>query len=366
MGLISLDTLGIASSLHFIGNTLGDGIDQVSGFATPRLNLGFSTAASALQFVGNSFIDATGWHTSYTPPLPAPPFDKIYAFGDSLSDAGNDYIATGGKTPVSPPYYKGHFTNGLTWVEDLSRSLGLGSLAPSLAGTANATDYAFGHAETGGTAVHAAADGDLYAPGRISQLSLYEAAHQTPQPNALYTLTIGSVDVFDAISAFPSAPFKALDALHQAVRNIDTFVTHVAADGGRNFLVLTVPDLGKTPAYTNAGPAASQLASSLSALFNAGLSGSLQDLAAQKGLRMDIVDTYSLLDKGIANPGLYGFTNVTDPVWTGNYTDANSGTLRAQGVGQQNRYLFWDQVHPTAAGHAVLAAAAADSLMPVA
>jgi hypothetical protein len=44
----------------------------------------------------------------------------------------------------------GHFSNGLTWVEDLSHMLGLGTLTPSLAG---GHDFSFGGAETGPTAM---------------------------------------------------------------------------------------------------------------------------------------------------------------------------------------------------------------------
>ena len=71
-------------------------------------------------------------------------YTALFAFGDSLSDAGNDWIADGHTDPVSP-YYQGHFSNGLTWVEDLSNMLGLGTLTPSLAG---GHDFAFGGAET--------------------------------------------------------------------------------------------------------------------------------------------------------------------------------------------------------------------------
>ena len=59
-------------------------------------------------------------------------------------------------TPVSPPYLTQHygsatgavFSNGPTWVQDLSIALGLGNLAPSLTG---GTDFAYGGAETGST-----------------------------------------------------------------------------------------------------------------------------------------------------------------------------------------------------------------------
>ena len=40
-------------------------------------------------------------------------YAALFAFGDSLSDAGNDWIVDGHTDPVSP-YYQGHFSNGLT------------------------------------------------------------------------------------------------------------------------------------------------------------------------------------------------------------------------------------------------------------
>ena len=60
-------------------------------------------------------------------------------------------------------------------------------------------------------------------------------------------------------------------------------------------------------------------------------------------------------------PAAYGFTNVTQPVWSGNLTDSHSGTLAATGAAQ-NGYLFFDDLHPTAAGHALLAAAVTQTL----
>src|SRR5260221_13757210 len=41
----------------------------------------------------------------FAAPVSAAPFSAIYAFGDSLSDAGNAYIATGGENPPPPPPY---------------------------------------------------------------------------------------------------------------------------------------------------------------------------------------------------------------------------------------------------------------------
>ena len=121
-------------------------------------------------------------------------YTTLFAFGDSLSDAGNDYLIDGGTDPVSP-YYQGHFSNGLTWVEDLSNMLGLRPLSPSLAG---GNDFAFGGAETGPTAIEGVNPGDL-----LFQVAQYAVLHPTPVGGALYTLDIGGNDLF-----------KALDELH--------------------------------------------------------------------------------------------------------------------------------------------------------
>ncbi len=86
-----------------------------------------------------------------------PTYSTIYAFGDSLSDAGDLSLTTTAglaTEPVSPPYFQESygsipgnvFSNGPTWVQNLSIALGLGVLAPSLAG---GTDFAYGGAETG-------------------------------------------------------------------------------------------------------------------------------------------------------------------------------------------------------------------------
>src|SRR5271154_4079878 len=120
-------------------------------------------------------------------------YTALFAFGDSLSDAGNDYLIDGRTDPVYP-YYQGHFSNGLTWVEDLSNMLGLPTLKPSLAG---GNDFAFGGAETGPTAIEGVNPGDL-----LFQVAQYGLLHSTPVGGALYTLDIGGNDIIKALDEF--------------------------------------------------------------------------------------------------------------------------------------------------------------------
>lgn len=288
------------------------------------------------------------------PALPAgnAPFSTIYAFGDSLSDAGNLYTVTLHAIPAAP-YVDGHFTNGAVWVQDLAAGLGLPVPQPS---TLGGTDFAYGDAETGSEALHALSPIDL-----PSQLLQFTAAHPLPDPNALYTLSIGGNDVFDAIAAYPANPTVAMADITGAVGNEMRFISALAGDGARNLAVLNVPDLGLTPSETAQGAQTGQLASSLSALYDAQLGASLSSLAASDHLNLHLVNSYALLDQAVSNPAAFGFSNVTEPVWTGNYTDPGSGTLNATGAAQ-NGYLFFDGVHPTAAAHALLAAAAQSSL----
>jgi phospholipase/lecithinase/hemolysin len=282
--------------------------------------------------------------------IPASGFSAVYAFGDSLSDAGNDSIATLGVVPASP-YSDGRFTNGNVWVQDLSQDLGLPPVKASLAG---GTDYAYGGAETGTTAVHTANPTDL-----ASQLGQFVANVPNPSPNALYTVWAGSNDVLD-IANSTLTPAQQQAAVQQAVNNETSFIDGLVADGAKNLMVLDVPDLGKTP-YEMARPASDAASSTLAQDFNNDLATALQHIMATGVASIDLIDTYSLLDTAIANPSAYGFTNVTQPVWTGDLTDSQSGVLNATGAAQ-NGYLFFDDLHPTAAGHTLLADAALDSL----
>jgi phospholipase/lecithinase/hemolysin len=282
--------------------------------------------------------------------VPSGGFSSIYSFGDSLSDAGNVSLATLGVVPASP-YSDVRFSNGNVWVQDLAQNLGLPAVKPSLAG---GTDYAYGGAETGQTSVHAANPTDL--PSQVAQFAL-NVPH--PSSNALYTVWAGSNDVLDIANSTETAPQQQA-SVQQAVTNETAGITGLIAHGAKDLVVMDVPDLAKTP-YEMARPASDAVSGTLAQEYNADLGAALQAIVASGAASVDYVDTYGLLDTAIANPAAYGFTNVSQPVWTGNLTDSHSGTLAATGAAQ-NGYLFFDDLHPTAAGHSLLAAAVTQTL----
>ncbi len=281
-------------------------------------------------------------------------YPAIYAFGDSLSDAGNAYVALGGAEPVSPPYSHGRFSNGPVWVQDLARAITPRGLGPSLLG---GNDFAYGGAQSGATSVHTLAPSDL-----PSQLAQFLASVAAPRPAALYTLWIGANDLFAILATPGLSATQVQQAETEVIGNETAFVTAIAARGARRLLVVNIPDLGRVPAITSQGPAASAAATALTADFNGKLAVTMRGLASLYGLRLALVDSMGLIDAAIADPPAFGFSNVTAPCWTGSYTDPHSGRVCSHRVPAQDTYLFWDGVHPTAHGHAEVEAKALQAL----
>jgi len=288
----------------------------------------------------------------------AGPYDAIYAFGDSLSDVGNDYSLTGGLEPASPPYFNGQFSNGNVWLQTLAGELGV---APLTASRNGGTDYAYGGAQSGsiasGSITYTANISDVIGGG--GQIAQFQAAHATADPNALYTIWIGSNDIDHVIIADGASPTQAQALLIQTAANIDAAIEALAGEGARNFLLMSIPDLGKTPvAIAQGAPtasAASALAAELNGLVLAGNSTaglqSLAQLAAGDGLTISVFDSYAFLDQILADPSAYGFSDVTDPCLVGTTVCSNPSA-----------HLFWDAIHPTAPAHVLLGDGAAAAL----
>jgi phospholipase/lecithinase/hemolysin len=290
-------------------------------------------------------------------------YTSIFAFGDSLSDAGNLFSESGGTIPLAP-YADGHFSNGPTWVEDLSQMLGLGTMKPFLT-SPNGTNYAFGGAQSGPTDINPF---DPNSPVHIDlpdQIIAFNLVDPNPVKGALYTLDIGANDIMNALQAFSENKIsydEVETVVEQAEANTIDSVKSLVGLGARSLLFYEVPNLGLTPRFD--GTVLEMDASDLAASFNAAV---LKGLAGFKsdGLNVFTLDTYDLLGEIKADPSEFGFTNVSGPCWTGSFTDPNSGTLCSPTQAGQNQFLFWDGVHPTAAGHLLTAEFALDALNAV-
>lgn len=224
-------------------------------------------------------------------PAGALSFTEIYAFGDSLSDVGN----------------AGIFSNGPVWIQQLAPDLGL-SVSPSNLG---GNVYAVGGATTSGVL-------STQVPDYLGD------AGGVADPGALYVIMAGGNDAFSAVSPATAAG------------NVITAISSLSAAGAQYFLVSNLPDLSLVPAAY--GSAAAQ-AFSLS--FNASLASGLAGLS---GPTLFLLDLYAGVNDVVANPASYGLTNVNTPCWNGVSACATPDT-----------YLFWDTLHPTTAGHGLIA-----------
>jgi outer membrane lipase/esterase len=265
-----------------------------------------------------------------------------------------------GEGPLAP-YVDGHFSNGPTWVEDLSQMLGLGAMTPFL-DTPSGTNFAFGGAQTGTTDINPPNPSSPIHIDLPDQVTAFNLVDPNPVKGALYTLDIGANDIMNALAAYADGKLSfngVQTVVGEAEANTIASVKDLVGLGAQSLLFYEVPDLGLTPRFD--GTALQGWASSLAESFNAevlkGLAGFKSD-----GLRVFTLDTFDLLDEIKADPPGFGFANVTDPCWTGGFTDPNSGTLCSQDTTGQNKYLFWDEVHPTEAGHLWAAEFAVEAL----
>jgi outer membrane lipase/esterase len=277
-------------------------------------------------------------------PAQASNYSNIYFFGDSVSDSGNVALATGMPTgmpqvvsgntyiPDYPYAPSGRFSNGPVWAEVFAAKYGL-SAAPSLAG---GTDFAFAGART------AVSNG--LSPTLTTQVGMFlnRTGGQAPS-DALYVIAEVGNDARDALVAIGSGADISqtiASASHDYAEHLNGLIGTLRGAGASQFLVFGNVNLGLVPAVAAQGPNASALASALTWNMNAALLGLVQ---GQAGVHM--FDTFSFLTGVVNNPGAYGFTNATDAC--GSVVGADCST-----------FAFWDGLHPTAALHELIAAAA--------
>jgi phospholipase/lecithinase/hemolysin len=157
-----------------------------------------------------------------------------------------------------------------------------------------------------------------------------------------------------------------LQAAAAAAQVVASEAGKLAGAGAKDLVLFDVPDLGVTPGIRALGPAASAAATALSAFFDQQV---LLDLAPVEAAGLTVFDlnTYALIDEVVQDPSAFGFSNGTAPCWTGGFTgSATGGSLCSTLPAVQDTYLFWDDVHPTAAGQLLVADAALSALgLPV-
>lgn len=272
-------------------------------------------------------------------------FSSLYTFGDSLSDPGNIPRISGVAYPP-PPYSNHRFSNGPVAVQYLAPLLCLP--------VTNDNNYAQGGATTGFDNIFNATNGGPVPgsslSGVLSQVQRYLLATRRADPRGLYVIWAGPNDLLQGLQN--PATFDAPAAIGRALGNVSTIILNLTNAGARHFLILNMPDLGKTPRMF--GTPYQTTGTQLSMAFNQGLARTLTSLQSGLDVRIIPFDTFSLLNTVIAKPEEYGYTHVSSPCIQQPACVADPATAAA--------YLFWDDLHPTTSGHQVLARAMARKL----
>jgi phospholipase/lecithinase/hemolysin len=251
------------------------------------------------------------------------PITELYVFGDSLSDTGMVFRATGGMYPPNPTYFQGRYSNGRVWIEYLAESL---HLSPK-----QTHNFAYGGATTGNV-------GNNYVPSVLNQVQSFTQTHQHTNPDALYVLWAGANDYLQGVSN-----------ANVPVKNVTTAINSLTDVGAKKILVANLPDLGQLPATRNS--ANSVNLSALTQTHNQGLRRSLKVLSQQHSdLEIVQLDANALYRDAIANPAAFNFTNVISPCLSG----VGDASRRHRTCSNPDQFLFWDGIHPTTAAHRII------------
>lgn len=315
-------------------------------------------------------------------------FSGIHAFGTSLSDEGNAFIACGGQS-IPPydnlpdnlntasgdsPYARGghHFSNGSTWVDSLAKSLGVANSALPVLQNPVGTNYA----QAGTTAFPEGTPFPLGPlPCRVSFGTQIQAAIDRGgiPGDALVTVEIGSNDVINAVLFFVGAiteggldpltanAFTKTTVLVPAAGITSNGINQLITGGVSRLLWATVPDIGATPAMGI-------------------LDAQLQKFGFDAGLitatATDFAETFNGLVQADLQPAIDGGTIVKFDLFTilkeiviGGNGDFDNVTAACVTPNQPpfacmkpDSYLFWDGIHPTKATHDFFAQEAMDAL----
>ena len=316
--------------------------------------------------------------------------NEIVFFGDSLTDDGN-LLSVLRVVPKSPPYYKGRFSNGITWAEHVGNYFYDKNYI-------RYSNYAYG----GATAIlhHLRTDpfiAPIILPAELDAYFLREPFKD--KSKVLYGIWIGANDYLYERK-------ENLEELTQdVVDNIVWSVNTLIEKGGENFLILNLPDLAQTP-YARAHNSTERLGI-ISMMHNTKLANAVMDLRAKHpGVNIVYFDIYAIFVDMLKNPDAYNLkygthvTDTTDVCWAGTVLGANQAHLNnelrtalqgkislldktidtetmsrtilsspslasAYSIGKSyedgrepcnnaDAHVFWDDLHPTAIIHRIL------------
>ena len=271
----------------------------------------------------------------------APASAAVFAFGDSLSDLGNDRALTDGAVPPPSRYMDGRFTNNGAWLDYVAAALGLQARASRAGFDPAAEDqlvsFAYGGA---GSGVSNLSPGGFPVPGLLGQVTEFAGSGAAAGGDDLFIIWTGSNDYLLGLADAPDQPVANIAGAVDALRGL----------GAQNFLIVNLPNLGDAPISLDNG-AQAQL-NELTAAHNAALAAEL----AEPGVTF--FDVNALFQAALADPAAFGFTSglAAGPAAGCLFPPFDCSPVAYDGS------FFWDELHPSTAAHELIAQAALEAL----
>ena len=297
--------------------------------------------------VWTGLVSAAIFAAYFASPAEAQSYSRVISFGDSLTDNGNLFAISG--QPPAP--YNMRFTNGFTFAEYLAGTPVLGGPSTQsgfLTTGPGSVNYAFGGARNDN-----GPNSNGAIPSTITQITTFSALGGTYGPNDLVTYWAGANNLFQA--TVPGATQASITAAAVASgTQSGVQVGNIAALGAKTIIIMNLPNFGSLPVYTAQGPLGIGAGTLASTVFDATQNQAVQAAAAANtGTNFIQVDAASAVAAVLANPTAFGFTNVTAGC-------VLTPSCVTSSFANQNTFFFWDAVHPTDAGHRLLAAVISD------
>ncbi len=143
------------------------------------------------------------------------------------------------------------------------------------------------------------------------------------------------------------------DAVEKAVQARIKNVKELMRNGYKHFVLFNLPDLGLTPRYQSKGGEEQRNASECSQYFNQRLAEECSKLAYENPMHsIEVFDVSSTFSDIYNHPEDHGFDSEKQRQ---PYTSSDEFIRTREHTSPAPGYMFWDDVHPTAHMHALLA-----------
>jgi outer membrane lipase/esterase len=266
-------------------------------------------------------------------PAAAQQIDRIIVFGDSYADIGNAF-RLGGVNPITTQVYTtGRFTGGSNYIDTLTDILQVPQY-----------NFAIGGARTNN------GNQTVGLPGLTTEVQLFLAGGGTlgfPVVNTtldrsdLVAVSIGGNDARAyqlGGGTLAGAPASAATAVTNFQQNFNLVMAR-----GTPTISFLAGDTGLLPEIST-NPTGAAIRTAYSTAFNNGVQQVLAGYAAQ-GSIVHYLDLTKMLGQVNANPAAYGLTGgLACPAFPNSTCIANTAAP----------YLFYDGVHPTSVGSAII------------